>query len=55
MAGQPLRVGLAGVGRFGQLHDGVLADLAGVELAALADPDPHRLALVADRHGVATR
>jgi predicted dehydrogenase len=51
----PLRVGLAGVGRFGQLHGGVLADLPGVELAALADPDPLVLATVADRHGVTAR
>jgi len=51
----PLRVGLAGVGQFGQLHASVLADLPGVELCALADPDPVRLARVADRHGVATR
>ncbi|MEB3200024.1 MAG: Gfo/Idh/MocA family oxidoreductase [Synechococcaceae cyanobacterium] len=50
-----LRVGLAGVGRFGQLHAGVLADLPGVELAALADPDPVCLARIAERHGVATR
>jgi hypothetical protein len=50
-----LRVGLAGVGRFGQLHAGVLADLPGVELAALADPDPIGLARVADRHGVTAR
>jgi predicted dehydrogenase len=51
----PLRVGLAGVGQFGQLHASVLADLPGVELCALADPDPVRLARVADHHGVATR
>jgi predicted dehydrogenase len=50
-----LRVGLAGVGRFGQLHAGVLADLPGVELAALADADPQRLARVAERHGVTKR
>lgn len=52
---RPLRVGLAGVGRFGALHASVLADLPGVELAALADPDPLRLARVADRHGVEAR
>jgi predicted dehydrogenase len=50
-----LRVGLAGVGRFGQLHAGVLADLPGVALAALADTDPQRLAEVAERHGVTAR
>ncbi len=52
---RPLRVGLAGVGRFGALHASVLADLPGVELAALADADPLCLARVADRHGVEVR
>jgi len=52
---RPLRVGLAGVGRFGQLHADVLAHLPGVELAALADADPLQLSRVADRHGVMTR
>lgn len=33
----PLRVGLVGVGRFGQLHAAVLSQLPGVELAAIAD------------------
>ena len=33
----PLRVGLLGVGRFGQLHAGVLAALPEVQLAAIAD------------------
>lgn len=51
----PLRVGLAGVGRFGQLHAAVLSRLAGVELVALADADPRQLAAVADRHGVSRR
>ena len=49
-----LRVGLAGVGRFGQLHAAVLADLPGVNLVALADPDHARLTAVAERHGVRT-
>lgn len=48
----PLRVGLAGVGRFGQLHAAVLADCPGVELVCLADPDEERLARVAKRYGV---
>ncbi|MCP9774874.1 Gfo/Idh/MocA family oxidoreductase [Cyanobium sp. HWJ4-Hawea] len=48
----PLRVGLAGLGRFGQLHANVLASLADVQLAAVADPDPVCLALVADRYQV---
>ena len=52
---QPLRIGLAGVGRFGQLHANVLGNLPNVELAALADPDAARLAQVADRYGVEVR
>jgi UDP-N-acetylglucosamine 3-dehydrogenase len=51
----PLRIGLAGVGRFGRLHAAVLAQLPGVELAALADPHAADLAAVADRYGVAAR
>ncbi len=47
-----LRIGLAGVGRFGQLHAAVLADCPGVELVALADPDADQLARVAGRTGV---
>jgi len=50
-----IRVGLAGLGRFGQLHANVLASLPGVELAALADPDVTRLNRVGDHHGVANR
>jgi predicted dehydrogenase len=50
-----LRVGLAGAGRFGQLHASVLSQLPGCQLVALADPDPQTLAAVADRHGVAER
>ena len=49
---EPLRVGLAGVGRFGQLHAAVLAGLPGVCLAAMADVCPERLHQVADRFGV---
>lgn len=52
---EPLRVGLAGAGRFGQLHAAVLSGMPGVELVALADRDRQRLAAVADRHGVAKR
>lgn len=50
-----LRVGLAGAGRFGQLHAAVLSQLPGAQLVALADPDPQALTAVADRHGVAQR
>jgi predicted dehydrogenase len=52
LSARPLRVGLAGVGRFGQLHANVLAHLPGVVLAALADPDRTALAVAADRYGV---
>lgn len=48
-----VRVGLAGLGRFGALHANVLAHLPAVQLAALADPDSGRLAQVADCYGVA--
>ncbi len=51
-ANEPLRLGLAGVGRFGQLHAAVLADSPGVQLVALADPDAEQLARVAERTGV---
>lgn len=52
---RPLRIGLAGLGRFGQLHANVLASLPGVALSALADPDSENLARVADRYGVVDR
>ncbi len=54
-SGGVLRIGLAGLGRFGALHASVLADLPGVELAAVCDPDPSRVAEVGDRHKVAGR
>ena len=47
-----IRVGLAGVGRFGQLHAAVLADLPGVVIGALADPDAEQLGRVAARYGI---
>jgi len=50
-----LRVGLAGVGRFGQLHAAVLSQLPETQLVALADLDPQQLSAVADRHGVSRR
>jgi predicted dehydrogenase len=50
-----MRIGLAGVGRFGQLHAAVLAQLPGVQLAAIADPSAERRNQVADRHGVTKR
>jgi predicted dehydrogenase len=51
----PLRVGLAGLGRFGQLHASVLSSLPEVELRAIADVDPVRLATVGERLGVGRR
>jgi predicted dehydrogenase len=42
-AGERLRVGVIGVGVMGSNHARVFADLAGVELVGIADPDPaHR-------------
>lgn len=37
--GDRVRVGLAGLGRFGQLHAAVLGAMPGVDLAAVCDPD----------------
>lgn len=51
----PLRVGLVGVGRFGQLHAAVLAALPEVHLAAIADACADRRNQVGDRHAVAAR
>lgn len=39
VAGDAIRVGLAGLGRFGSLHASVLGHMPGVELAALCEPD----------------
>lgn len=50
-----LRLGLAGAGRFGQLHAAVLSVLPNVTLAAIADPCTERCQNVADRHQVARR
>jgi predicted dehydrogenase len=50
-----LRLGLAGAGRFGQLHAAVLSALPNVTLAAIADPCTERCHHVADRHQVARR
>jgi len=49
---RPLRLGLAGAGRFGQLHAAVLARLPGVQLLAVADPDPLALERTQLGHGV---
>jgi predicted dehydrogenase len=50
-----VRVGLAGLGRFGKLHASVLAALPGVELVAVCDPAESEVAAVAARHAVKGR
>jgi predicted dehydrogenase len=50
-AGGRLRVGVVGVGVMGANHARVLADLPGVKLAGVADPDPRQRALVAEALG----
>ena len=52
---RPLRVGLAGLGRFGALHAAVLSALPEVQLAAIADPDLTLLQQIGDRYGVDRR
>ncbi len=52
---EPVRVGLAGLGRFGKLHAAVLAALPGVELVAVCDPVGSEVEAVASRHRVAGR
>jgi len=49
---RPLRLGLAGAGRFGQLHAAVLSRLPGVQLLAVADPDPGALQRTQLAHAV---
>jgi predicted dehydrogenase len=45
-----VRVGLAGLGRFGKLHAAVLSEMAGVELAAVCDPQPGEVAAMVARY-----
>jgi predicted dehydrogenase len=45
-----VRVGLAGLGRFGKLHAAVLGEMAGVELAAVCDPQPDEVAAMGARY-----
>src|SRR5215217_5451056 len=45
-----VRVGLAGLGRFGKLHAAVLAEMPGVELAAVCDPQPDEVATLVACH-----
>src|SRR4051812_25664019 len=52
MAASVTRVGLAGLGRFGQLHAAALAAMPDARLAAICDPNPDALATVGERYGV---
>jgi predicted dehydrogenase len=45
-----VRVGLAGLGRFGKLHAAALGSLDGVEIAAVCDPQPEKVAAMRVRH-----
>jgi predicted dehydrogenase len=49
-ASDRLRVGLAGLGRFGKLHASVLDQLPDVELTAVCDPRRDEVAAVTSRH-----
>src|SRR5437764_1018427 len=46
-AGRPLRIGVVGVGIMGSNHARVLAELPGVELVGIADPDHKQASFVA--------
>jgi len=52
-AERALSIGVVGVGVMGSNHARVLADLPGVHLAGVADPDPAHCAAVADALGCA--
>ncbi|MGI9254612.1 MAG: Gfo/Idh/MocA family protein, partial [Thermomicrobiales bacterium] len=47
-----VRVGIAGLGRFGKLHAATLAGLPGVEVVAVCDPDASQVDLMRRRYGV---
>lgn len=47
---QRVRVGLAGLGRFGKLHASVLASLPGVELVAACDPVADEVTALTAKH-----
>src|SRR5829696_3064419 len=49
-ASERVRVGVAGLGRFGKLHAAVLGEMTGVELAAICDPQPDEVAAIVSRH-----
>ena len=48
-----MRVGVIGVGHLGQHHARIYADLPDAKLIGVADVDPSRSRVVAERHGVA--
>jgi UDP-N-acetylglucosamine 3-dehydrogenase len=50
-----VRWGVIGLGWFGEVHADVVADMPGIELAALCTRRAERVAEIADRHGVARR
>lgn len=47
---EEVRVGLAGLGRFGKLHAAVLGTMPGVELTAVCDPRADEVAAMVARH-----
>ncbi|MFD2080193.1 myo-inositol 2-dehydrogenase / D-chiro-inositol 1-dehydrogenase [Actinopolymorpha cephalotaxi] len=47
-----MKVGLVGVGRIGALHAGTLGDLPGIDTVLVADADPGRAKVCADRFGL---
>src|SRR5215468_2687902 len=53
VGGQPLKVGVVGVGVMGSNHARVLSDMAGVELLGVADPDPKQRDFVSAMLGCA--
>lgn len=50
-----IKVGIAGLGGFGSLHVGVLAQAEGADLVAVCDPNQARLDETADQYGVPQR
>ena len=52
---RPLNVGIAGLGRFGKLHCGVLSRFPHVRIAAICDPAETELAAVGERFAVPAR
>src|SRR5947199_5514211 len=48
----PVRVGLIGCGKVGQIHAAALRDIAEAELTAVCDVNAERVRAFADRYGV---